>query len=93
MSRSIVFALLVILLACSALAVCSPKEITLADVPRISVEEVYTKLNAGEQVTIVDVRGVIEFEELHIAGAYSIPLLELEDRLQELPRQGLIVPY
>lgn len=37
-------------------------------------------------VTVVDVRPAEEYRAGHIAGAISIPLRELQDRLAELPR-------
>jgi rhodanese-related sulfurtransferase len=37
-------------------------------------------------VTVIDVRNPDEYEEKHLAGAVLIPLGELEDRLDEVPR-------
>ncbi|HEV8191554.1 MAG TPA: metalloregulator ArsR/SmtB family transcription factor [Ktedonobacterales bacterium] len=48
----------------------------------------------AEGTTIVlDVRPAIEYRQGHIAGARSIPLDELEQRLQELDAQADIVAY
>jgi rhodanese-related sulfurtransferase len=44
-------------------------------------------------VTVLDVRPAEEYREGHIAGAISIPLPELKDRLAELPRNQDIVAY
>lgn len=46
-----------------------------------------------EDVVVIDVRPVEEFEAGHIAGARSIPLEELEGRLAEIPRDVEIVAY
>ncbi len=45
------------------------------------------------QVTVLDVRPAEEYRAGHIAGAISIPLKELKDRLAELPREQEIVAY
>jgi rhodanese-related sulfurtransferase len=44
-------------------------------------------------VTVLDVRPSEEYQSGHIAGAISIPLHELQDRLAELPRDQDIVAY
>lgn len=44
-------------------------------------------------VTVLDVRPAEEYQAGHIAGAKSIPLSELKDRLSELPREQEIVAY
>jgi rhodanese-related sulfurtransferase/DNA-binding transcriptional ArsR family regulator len=44
-------------------------------------------------VTVLDVRPAEEYRASHIAGAKSIPLSELKDRLSELPRDQEIVAY
>jgi rhodanese-related sulfurtransferase len=44
-------------------------------------------------VTVLDVRPTEEYRSGHIAGAISLPLHELKDRLAELPRDQDIVAY
>jgi rhodanese-related sulfurtransferase/DNA-binding transcriptional ArsR family regulator len=44
-------------------------------------------------VTVLDVRPTEEYRSGHIAGAISLPLHELQDRLAELPRNQDIVAY
>jgi rhodanese-related sulfurtransferase len=44
-------------------------------------------------VTVIDVRPVEEYQAGHIAGAISLPLTELQDRLAELPRDQAIVAH
>jgi len=44
-------------------------------------------------VTVLDVRPVEEYRSGHIPGAISIPLKEIEGRLDELPRDQEIVAY
>ena len=54
--------------------------------PSIDVGDLKSRLDAGENIGVLDVRGTDEYNgELgHIAGAYNIPLQELEGRSQEL---------
>src|SRR5579864_1192987 len=57
-------------------------------VARITPEELKAKLDAGEQVQIVDLRHSIEFEAepLTLPGALRLDPKELEARQQEIPR-------
>ncbi|WP_426452120.1 sulfurtransferase TusA family protein [Paenibacillus sp. S-38] len=50
-------------------------------------EELLRLLNAGEALTVLDVREEAEFLFGHIPGALSIPLGELESRTGELDRE------
>lgn len=43
--------------------------------------------------TIVDVRGAEEYEKWHVPGALHIPLVNLRDRLDELPRDQSVFIY
>src|ERR671925_238618 len=61
-----------------------------ADVEPISRAELLTRLRSND-VVLVDVRPLEEFEAGHIDGAVSIPLDELEERLAELPADSEIV--
>jgi len=45
------------------------------------------------EVLVLDVRPAEEYEAGHISGALSVPLKELEDRLEGLPRDREIVAY
>ena len=60
-------------------------------VPCLSVQELKRKMDAGEPLTLVDVRESWEYEVAKIAGSKLIPLGELEERLAELPREGILV--
>lgn len=42
---------------------------------------------------IIDVRPVLEYRQLHLPGAVSIPLPELPDRLEEIPENREIITY
>ena len=60
-----------------------------ASVPRADLE----RLLAGGEVCLIDVRPAIEYEAGHLPGAISLPLEQLPERLQELPRDHPIVAY
>ena len=62
-------------------------------VPRISLEQLKEKLDAGADIVIVDVRRKEDFDEGHIPGAVSIPWEEIEARYTELPRDKEIITY
>ena len=64
-----------------------------SDVPRISAEELKERLDNGEAILIVDSRSNFSFESRHIAGAISVPQSEVEERLDEFPRDQDIVFY
>ena len=57
-----------------------------------SREDLETRLERGDLV-VVDVRPEEEFDAGHIAGALTIPIDELADRLAELPEDSEIVAY
>lgn len=46
-----------------------------------------------EDVTVIDVRPEQEFDEGHIAGALNIPVEDLSDKMDELPKDQEIVAY
>jgi rhodanese-related sulfurtransferase len=62
------------------------------DVDAIGREELVARLRKGD-VVLIDVRPAEEFAAGHIAGARSIPLTELEERLAELPTDREVVAY
>lgn len=62
------------------------------DVEAISRDELAERLRRRE-VVLVDVRPAAEYEAGHIEGAVSIPLDELDARLDELPADAELVAY
>lgn len=73
--------------------VSSPESPTEDAVPRIMAESLKARLDAGEEVVIVDTRSLENFREKHIAGAVSMPLVEVDLRYRELPKDKTIVLY
>jgi len=60
-------------------------------VPSLSVQELKQKMDAGESLLLIDVREPWEYDIAQIKGSKLIPLGELEDRITELPREGMVV--
>jgi rhodanese-related sulfurtransferase len=54
--------------------------------------ELAQRLRRGD-VTVIDVRPDAEFEAGHVAGARSLPLTELNRRLESLPPEREVVAY
>ena len=65
------------------------------NVPRITVQELKVKMDKGEDVVIIDVRLGREYEDskIRMKGAIRIPIVQLEARSKELPRDKEIVTY
>ena len=55
-------------------------------------DELARRLRGGE-VTVIDVRPAPEYEAGHVEGARSLPISELERRLDALPPGGELVAY
>jgi rhodanese-related sulfurtransferase len=80
--------LVVVLAAVAVYWIVSPKET--AGLPaEISIQDAYDKREAG--AFILDVREPDEWNQVHIPGATLIPLLELKERLSEVPRDQEVV--
>ena len=54
----------------------------------ISFDEFY-QLYQNEQLSLVDVREVEEFEALHLEGARNFPLSQLADTFEQLDKDNL----
>ena len=63
------------------------------EVPRITPDEVKALQEAGEEVIVADARSFGSYDAGHIVGAISVPALEIEDHLDELPKDAHIVFY
>jgi hypothetical protein len=68
------------------------KEITDADVGRVSVDELILMMANKKPVVIIDVRSKGGYTE-KIKGALQIPLEEIEARMKEIPRNREIITY
>lgn len=63
-----------------------------SDVPRIGVAEAKARAEAGEAL-LIDVRAEGTYNRLHIAGAISMPIDQVDERYKELPAGTLLVFY
>ena len=68
-------------------AYLGPEDTTAVDTP-----ELLRRLDSGD-VLVLDVRPGPEYDAGHLAGAVHIPLEELAERLEELPRDREVVAY
>lgn len=89
MKKAFAAALFVIIAASQAFAF-SPE-----GVPRVTVEELKSRMEAGAATVVLDVRskGSYDISPVKIKGAVRIAPNELEARLNELPRDKEIVAY
>jgi len=62
------------------------------DLESVEGDELVDRLE-NDEVTVIDVRPREEYENGHLPGAISVPLEELEERLDELPDDEEIVAY
>jgi rhodanese-related sulfurtransferase len=62
------------------------------EVEGIDREELLRRMRRSD-VVLVDVRPTEEFEAGHIEGAKSIPIAELKQRLDELPKSREVIAY
>lgn len=88
--------LLLMLSACAQAAEPAPPigepQIPESEVPRVSLEEAKAALD-GKTAVFLDVRAAGSYAASHIPGALSIPLNELEGRLDELDPADWIITY
>lgn len=62
-----------------------------APLPSVSAAELNEKLKQAQRPLVVDVRQPEEFRTGHIVGAKLVPLGELKQRMNELPKDKEIV--
>ena len=96
-NRNVLLLLAILLFAAGA---CQPRALAPGEipthedqVPRITPEELKARLDEGEEIVIVDSRALKPYNVRHIPGAISMPLDEVEERADELPKNRTIVFY
>ena len=64
-------------------------------VPRITVQELKAKIDKGEDIVIIDVRAGREYTDskIKMKGAIRISMVQMENRINELPRDKEIITY
>ncbi len=63
------------------------------DVTTITAERVKFLVDAGEKLLLVDLRPAKEFQQKRVPGSCSIPMTELDKRLGEIPKAGMVIVY
>jgi rhodanese-related sulfurtransferase len=59
----------------------------------VAAERVRQLMDAGEKLTLIDLRPVRDFQEKRLPGARSFPLSEFTIRANEIPKSGRVVLY
>jgi rhodanese-related sulfurtransferase len=67
----------------------------MADAPRITIEELKRRMDAGEDFTVIDVRNPEAWAETDTAipGAIRVRLDKLEESLPRIPKNRPVVAY
>src|SRR5438094_8226756 len=71
------------------------RRISMADAPRITVEELKRQMDAGEDFTVIDIRNPNAWAETDTAipEAIRVPLDKLEENLPRIPKTRPVVAY
>lgn len=59
-------------------------------VPQMSIVELHRRITSGNDLVVVDVRSVSEYEDFHIHNSINIPVHELRERFTELDKMAEI---
>lgn len=67
----------------------------MTELPRITIDKVKKMMDKGEPIMIIDTRNSHDWSEssVKLPGAVRIHVSELEQHLDELPRDHLIITY
>jgi rhodanese-related sulfurtransferase len=67
----------------------------MAEAPRITVEELKRRMDAGEDFTVIDTRNPTAWAESDtmLPGAIRVPVDKLEENLPHIPKKGPVVAY
>jgi hypothetical protein len=70
-------------------------DVTMVDAPRITVNELHKRMEAGEDFTLIDTRNPQAWAESDVMmpDAIRMPLDNVEENLSRIPRDKPIVAY
>ena len=70
-------------------------DVVMVDAPRITVDELRKRMEAGEDFTIIDTRNPQAWAEsdVMLPAAIRMPLDSLEENISKIPRDKAIVAY
>ena len=63
------------------------------EAPRVTPQEAKARMDAGEEIVLVDVRGASYYAAGHIEGAISAPWATLTEGHAQLPKDKLLLLY
>src|SRR2546426_3077663 len=107
--RSLILYSAAFIIGVSALVACNSKEGVISQLPkiptqtpqqpppadnakRVTAEEAYEIYKKGN-VVVIDTRNEVAFKASHIKGAILIPAGEILSKVDELPRDKMIITY
>lgn len=70
-----------------------PEPVWSTEERHVSVHEVHDRLEAGDQMVIIDARPPADYVEGHIAGAVSVPFYAVPEFLDQLPEDVWTLAY
>src|ERR1017187_7500648 len=72
-----------------------PRRFSMTDAPRITVEDLKKRMDAGEDFTVIDVRNPRAWAESDtmLPEAIRVPLDKLEENLPRIPENKPVVAY
>jgi rhodanese-related sulfurtransferase len=62
-------------------------------VDSLTPERAKQLLDSGEKLVFIDLRSAKEFQQNRLPGARSIPIAELANRYNEIPKSGRVILY
>jgi rhodanese-related sulfurtransferase len=62
-------------------------------VDNLPADRVKQLMDAGEKLVLIDMRAAKDYQQSRLPGARSLPLAELANRFDEVPRSGRVVLY
>jgi rhodanese-related sulfurtransferase len=67
----------------------------MADAHRMSAQELKRRMDANQNITVIDTRNPQAWEQsdTKIPGAIRVPIDQLESNLGRIPKEGTVVAY
>ena len=92
-TQVVIFSFAILFLSLSVPNFISATELTENGYINITVEETMQSINSYQNIIVLDVRNQTEYESGHVTGAISIPLSEIEQRINELTQYAYSFVY
>jgi rhodanese-related sulfurtransferase len=62
-------------------------------VDNLAAERIKQLMDAGEKPVFIDMRSAKEYQQSRLPGARSLPLAEVANRFNEIPKSGRVILY